>query len=129
MNKKLLYQISVYCIATVWLVNGLYCKVLDAVPRHKEIVGEILGREYGSGLTKIIGISEIIMAIWIISGYKKTINAYTQIFIIATMNIIEYMMVPHLLLWGKLNALFAGIFIAFIYFNTFILGKKLNKTF
>jgi hypothetical protein len=28
------YQLLNYLIAAVWLVNGLFCKVLNLVPRH-----------------------------------------------------------------------------------------------
>ena len=34
-----------FLIAGVWLVFGLYCKVLNQVPRHEEIVAQILGTE------------------------------------------------------------------------------------
>ena len=68
-----------YLIALVWFVNGLFCKVLNLAPRHQEIVGRILGNEYALILTKIIGFSEIIMAIWILSRIYSKFNAMTQI--------------------------------------------------
>ena len=111
MNIRLTTRILNYFLATVWFVNGLLCKVLNLVPRHQEIVGRILGSEYVSILTKLIGLSEIVMAIWIVSRIKSKLNATTQIIIIATMNTLEFLLVPDLLLWGKLNALFAFLFI------------------
>jgi hypothetical protein len=42
-------------IAAAWLVNGLFCKVLNFVPRHEEIVRRILGDEYSVFLTKASG--------------------------------------------------------------------------
>jgi hypothetical protein len=36
------YKLLNYLIAAVWLVNGLFCKVLGLVPRHQEIVATIL---------------------------------------------------------------------------------------
>ena len=125
MNIRLATRILNYLIATVWFVNGLLCKVLNLVPRHQEIVGRILGNEYASILTKLIGLSEIVMAIWILSRFKSKLNATTQIIIIATMNTLEFLLVPDLLLWGKLNALFAFLFICVIYYNEFVLNKKL----
>lgn len=104
-----------YCFAFIWLINGLFCKVLSGVPRHQEIVERILGQEYGWVLVKLIGISEILMAIWILSGYKRRLNASMQILIIAVMNTIEFILVPDLLLWGKLNSVFAIILISSIY--------------
>jgi len=113
-----------YCIATVWIANGLFCKVLNFVPRHQLIVARILGDEYSKPLTILIGLSEIIMALWILSAYKTKLNAIVQIAIVVTMNTLEFILVPDLLLWGKLNSLFAFIFILVVYYNEFYLNKK-----
>ncbi|AOW20543.1 DoxX-like family protein [Urechidicola croceus] len=121
MNTKKLLNIT---IATVWLINGLYCKILNFVPRHQEIVAIILGQENSGVFTTIIGLLEIGMTIWILIGYKSQLNAITQISIIALMNILEFILVPDLLLWGKLNSVFTFLFITFIYFNEFIINKK-----
>jgi hypothetical protein len=118
------HQILRYFIASVWLINGLFCKVLDLVPRHQEIVGRITGNEHARTLTFLIGISEVIMAVWIISGKWSRINAIAQIVVIAIMNTLEFLLVPDLLLWGRANALFAFLFILLIYYNEFHLTKK-----
>jgi uncharacterized membrane protein YphA (DoxX/SURF4 family) len=94
------------------------------VPRHQQIVARILGETYAPLLTKAIGFSEIIMAIWIVIGIFPRLNAWAQIIIIATMNILEFMLVPDLLLWGKTNAFFAFLFILLIYYKSFILSKN-----
>jgi len=36
------YQIIRFFIAMVWLVNGIYAKILGEVPRHELIVEKIL---------------------------------------------------------------------------------------
>ena len=118
------HRLLSYTIAVVWLINGAYCKLFNFVPRHQEIVSRILGEEHAFFFTKIIGISEISMALWIISSKYIRISAITQIVVVATMNILEYILVPDLLLWGKANALFAFAFILVVYFNEFKLGKK-----
>lgn len=125
MNK--IYTILNYFIATVWLINGLFCKVLNFVPRHQEIVARILGDDHSRILTILIGVSEIIMAVWILSGFKSRFNAITQIIIVASMNILEFILVPDLLLWGHYNSLFAFIFILLIYLNEFYLKLKNTK--
>ncbi len=102
-------------IALVWLINGLYCKVLNLVPRHRLIVGEILGNEHAALLTTTIGITEILMVVWILSKIQPKWCAIVQIATIATMNVIEFTMVPHLLLFGKGNILLAAILIVCIY--------------
>jgi len=98
--------------------------VLNFVPRHEQIVARILGNNHSHILTIIIGISEITMSIWILSKIKSRLNAITQIAVVATMNTIEFILAPDLLLWGKLNALFAFVLILIIYFNEFYLNKK-----
>lgn len=119
------HQILNYLIAAVWLINGLVCKVLNLVPRHREIVARISGNDHASFLTIIIGILETLMAVWILSRIMPRINAITQIIIIATMNIIEFFVVPDLLLWGRWNALFAFLFMLLIFYNEFYFRKKL----
>jgi len=57
MNKsKYIKTFLTIGISLVWLINGLFCKVLDFVPRHELIVSRILGTEYTLILTKLIGI-------------------------------------------------------------------------
>ena len=127
MTVKAIHNLLTICIATVWMANGLFCKVLNLVPRHQQIVANILGIEYSKSLTIAIGCSEIFMAIWILSKIKKRLNAIVQIAIVASMNILEFNLVPDLLLWGKWNALFASAFILIVYFNEFYLNKKLDQ--
>lgn len=124
MNEKSLYKLLTFSIATIWIVNGLFCKVLNLVPRHQQIVAKILGNEHAQLFTIIIGISEIFMAIWILSNVKPGFNAIVQILIIATMNVVEFILVPDMLLWGKANAIFALILILVIFLNEFYLNRK-----
>lgn len=114
-------------IALVWLLNGLYCKVLNFVPRHQEIVSEILEANYAREFTLAIGVSEILMAIWILIGFKSRINAILQIGVVATMNVLEFILVPDLLLWGKMNSFFAFLFICIVFINEFVLKSKSTK--
>jgi uncharacterized membrane protein YphA (DoxX/SURF4 family) len=128
MTNKTLHTILNFFIAAVWIANGLFCKVLNLVPRHGQIIAKILGAEYARPLTIAIGISEILMAIWILSGIKARWNALTQAVIIATMNIMEFILVPDLLLWGRFNSVFAFLFILLILYNEFVLNKPQQQT-
>ena len=127
MKLTRIYKILTYCIATVWIANGLFCKVLNLVPRHEQIVTKILGDDHSRLMTILIGLSETFMAVWILSAFKSKLNAITQIIVIATMNTIEFILVPDLLLWGKLNTIFAFLFIIIVYYNEFYLNKKQHK--
>jgi hypothetical protein len=106
-------------IALVWLINGLICKVLNLVPRHRLIVARILGETHAGILTIAIGVTEILMAAWVLSGIKHRICALTQVLIIATMNVIEFVLAPDLLLFSRVNAIVAVFFIAVILVNEY----------
>jgi hypothetical protein len=127
MTNKQVHTILTYCIALVWIINGLFCKILNFVPRHKQIISEILGDDYAQIFTRLIGFSEVVMALWILSKFKHRLNAAIQIAIVGLMNILEFILVPELLLWGKLNSLFAFIFILVVYLNEFYLNKKIKN--
>jgi preprotein translocase subunit SecF len=89
------------------------------VPRHEEIVGAILGPSLARYFTLAIGLAEVGMAVWIFTGWRFRICAVVQIVVILLMNVIEFVMVPHLLLWGRLNLLFAALLCTLIYMNAF----------
>ncbi|PVH26906.1 DoxX-like family protein [Sphingobacterium corticibacter] len=125
--KQSLHTILTYLLTAVWLVNGLFCKVLKLVPRHEEIVATILGATYARELTLMIGCAEILMAIWIFSGLLSRFNAITQISIVMLMNVLEMILVPHLLLWGYMNLVFALLFCALIYYWEFTLNYGLKR--
>ena len=108
-------------IATVWVGFGLFCKLLGLVPRQQEIVARILGARHAWLITKLIGAAEVCMAVWILTGYQSRLNAALQIAIVATMNVIEFVLARDLLLFGRLNSLFAAVFIALIFVNEFVL--------
>jgi len=119
-----IHNILNWFITLVWFINGFICKVLNLVPRHQEIVARITGNEQSRTFTLLIGLSEIVMAGWILSGKWSRVNAITQIVVIAVMNTLEFILVPDLLLWGRFNALFALLFIILIYYNEFHLKRK-----
>lgn len=113
-----------YVIAAVWLINGLFCKVFNLVPRHEHLVARILGNEHSRLLTLLIGLAEIVMAIWVLTRFKSKLNAFVQMIVVATMNMIEWWVAPDLLLWGRFNIVFACMFIGLIYGNEFAWNKK-----
>ena len=128
MKKNSIKELLNYFIASAWVINGLFCKVLNLVPRHQEIVERILNIDNGRALTILIGIAETIMAIWILTRIRSKLNAIIQIIIVALMNTLEFFLAPDLLLWGKLNAVFALMFIAVIYYKEFYLKSQITQT-
>lgn len=124
MDRRILHILATIVITMVWFINGFLCKVLNLVPRHQEIVGRILGEQHAWFFTKAIGVSEILMVVWVLSRIKSRISAVFQMAIVGAMNILEFILVPDLLLFGKMNIVFAFIFIVLIYVNEFILGGQ-----
>ena len=124
MSDKAKHNFLNSLFAVTWIVNGLYCKVLNLVPRHQQIVADILGAKYARSFTFLIGLAEILLGAWVISGRNSRLTAILQIIFIAIMNALEFFLVPNLLLWGKFNSVFALLLIITIYCNEFYLNKK-----
>lgn len=124
MNSEIGHRFITYFLAIVWLANGLLCKILGFTPRHREIVAEILGYEHASFLTTLIGAAEVGMAIWLLLKIYTRLNAITQITVVFLMNILEFFLVPELLLWGHFNAVYALIFGILVYYWEFRLKPQ-----
>jgi hypothetical protein len=127
MAALIFHRLLTYFIALVWLANGLLCKVLNLVPRHAAIVARILGPAYAGPLTRLIGLAEIGMAIWLLSGIKRRWCVLAQMSLVAVMNTLEYVLAPDLLLWGRANALFASLFIGLLYYYEFGRPRSLSR--
>jgi hypothetical protein len=121
------YRYLTYFITLVWLANGLLCKVLGLVPRHAAIVARILGPAYAGPLTRLIGLAEVGLAIWLLSGRYRRWCVVTQMVLVATMNLLEAWLAPDLLLWGRANAVFASLFIALLYYYEFVLPRPTSR--
>ncbi len=106
-------------MALVWLINGLFCKLLGSVPRHEQIVARILGQSNAHWITQLIGALEILMALWILSKWKPRLCGLLQIVTVAVMNNIELVLASDLLLFGAWNAALATLFIFLVYLYYF----------
>lgn len=123
MSWRTLYQLNRYAIAAVWAVNGLLAKLLHLMPRHEQIVARILGPTYAAPLTRLIGVGELLIAAWVASGRWPGLSVAAQVGLILTMNALEFALAPDLLLWGRANLLFAGLFSGFIVWNHQLAGR------
>jgi len=85
-------------VATVWLVFGLVFKLLRLVPRHERIVARILGDRVAPVLTRLIGLGEITVGVWMLSGLFAPWCALAQTLLVVTMNAIEIQKARDLLL-------------------------------
>lgn len=109
--------------AAVWLVNGVWCKIFDGVPRHRAIVARILGDDHSLALTRMIGAGEVVMAVWILSGIRWKWSCAAQIAAVLLMNLIEFFVVPDLLLFGRFNSIVALAYVSLVAWAGFRPGK------
>jgi hypothetical protein len=88
-------------VASVWLVHGLYNKLLHGSPRHLAIVQSVPGFDGSRGehLLTAVGLVEVAIALWVLSGWTAHVCAAVQTVLLLTMNAVELTVARHLLLW------------------------------
>lgn len=98
MHKAPLYRLTALFIAGVWIFHGLYSKVLNGIPRHKMIVAEILGEAIADVAVIGIGILEILLGCWVITGLFRRLNATVQTLALVSMNTLEILLARQFLI-------------------------------
>ena len=75
-------------IASVWLYQGLWCKVLGRMPHHQEVIGAmpLLGGPLGQVALVLLGFAECGLAAWVLSGRQPRVAAIAQTALLAVMN-------------------------------------------
>jgi hypothetical protein len=88
-------------VAGVWLIHGLYNKLLGGSPRHLAIVQSVPGLAGAAGLRVLlaVGVFEVAMAVWILSRRSPRLCAATQTVALLAMNVVELRYARPLLLW------------------------------
>lgn len=96
-------------IGAVWVFHGLYSKLLNGFPRHREIVARVVGEELATPATKLVGAGEVLLGLWTWSGRARKACAATQTGALVSMNLLEISRAKDLLISGRgmliLNAL------------------------
>jgi hypothetical protein len=85
-------------IGSVWVFHGLYSKILNGIPRHRLIVGKILGTARAGIATKAIGLLELFLGLWAIAGWHPVWCASAQTAAIIAMNSLEILLARGLLI-------------------------------
>jgi hypothetical protein len=102
-------------VATVWLVHGLYNKLLGGSPRHLAIVQSVPGLDgrIGELVLSAVGVLEVAIALWVLSQRAPRPCAATQTLALLSMNTIELTYARDLLLWPAglvpMNLVFSGL--------------------
>jgi hypothetical protein len=88
-------------VASVWLIHGLFNKLLHVSPRHLQIVQSVpgLAGSRGEFVLTAVGLCEVGIAVWVVSGWVATICAAFQTVFLLSMNIVELSVARSLLLW------------------------------
>jgi hypothetical protein len=88
-------------VAAVWLVHGLYNKLLGGSARHLQIVQSVPGLQESTGVAvlALVGALEVAIAVWVVSRRAPRACAATQSVLLLSMNVVELTFARHLLLW------------------------------
>ena len=117
-------RVVTYAIALVWVMFAILGKLFPITPTHREIVARVFGEALSGPLIIFIGLGELCVAGWILSGVARRWCGWFQIAAVVTMNCIELLIASNILLWGKLNGLFAGLFVLVVYSNLVAKPKR-----
>lgn len=90
-------RLARWIVAAVWIFHGLFSKLLGYLPRHEAIVGRILGDSWAAPLTLAIGLGEVLLGLWMLSGRRARLCAATQTALIVVMNSLEIALARDLL--------------------------------
>lgn len=88
-------------IGAVWVFHGLYSKLLNGIPRHREIVARVVGEELATPVTKLVGAGEVLLGLWTWSGRARKACATTQTAALASMNALEILRAEELLISAR----------------------------
>jgi hypothetical protein len=88
-------------VALVWLVHGLYNKLLGGSPRHLAIIQSVPGLDGSTGeqALVVVAVAEIAIALWVLSGWNAHLCAAVQTVMLLAMNAVELSFARSLLLW------------------------------
>jgi hypothetical protein len=81
-------QLPAAAVAGVWLYHGLWCKVLGRCPEQLDIVRSVplLPRRLPKPTLFALGVAEVGLAAWVISGRRPILAASAQSALLVGMN-------------------------------------------
>lgn len=76
-------------VASVWIYEGLWCKLLKGDPRQFEIVKSVpeYGQRFGSAFLMVLGSVEILTAAWVLSSKHQVLCASFQTLLLFSLNL------------------------------------------
>jgi hypothetical protein len=98
LQAQSVHPLAQIVIGAVWVFHGLYSKILNGIPRHRLIVGKILGVAQAPAATRAIGAMEFLLGLWAFSGWQPIWCASIQTVAIVAMNALEILLARELLI-------------------------------
>ena len=98
LQPQAVHALAQIVIGSVWVFHGLYSKILNGIPRHRLIVGKILGMKRAQVATRAIGLMELLLGVWAFSCWQPVWCASIQTAAIVAMNSLEILLARELLI-------------------------------
>jgi len=75
-------------VAAVWLYEGLWCKILGRLPSQAQVVASVpgLGSRFALPFLKALGVVEVLLAAWVLSGILPGACAITETAFLIVLN-------------------------------------------
>ncbi|MGB3549052.1 MAG: DoxX-like family protein [Candidatus Binatus sp.] len=76
-------------VAAVWLYEGLWCKVLGRAQLEAQVVAKVprFGPRFGQSFLKALGVVEVVLAGWVISGIYPGACAIVEVALLVVLNV------------------------------------------
>jgi uncharacterized membrane protein YphA (DoxX/SURF4 family) len=76
-------------VAAVWLYEGLWCKILGRAPLQAKVVEVVpmVGQQRARLFLKVLGVVEMLLAVWVISGITPGLCAIVQTVLLVSLNV------------------------------------------
>jgi uncharacterized membrane protein YphA (DoxX/SURF4 family) len=86
-------------VAAVWLYEGLWNKVLGRAAREAQVVAAVptLGPRFGQLFLKVLGVVEVLLAVWVMVGIEPGWCALAQIALLILLNANGLMWARHII--------------------------------
>ena len=86
-------------VAAVWLYEGLWCKLLGGEPHQLQVVAAVprYGPRVGALFLKTLGVVEVVMGLWALSGWAPLLCAIAQTVLLVTLNVNGIIFARHII--------------------------------
>lgn len=83
------YWLIKAAVASVWIYEGLWCKLLKGDPRQYEIVRSVpkYGPRFGAMFLRTLGVVELLSAVWVLSNKHQVLCALFQTLLLFSLNL------------------------------------------